>query len=397
MTGLRAPSRQSFDVVIVGGAVIGSAVAWWLTELGQPGRVLVVERDPSYEFASTARSSSGIRQQFSTPVNVLISQFGVAFIRSFEGRLGEDGCDLAFREHGYLVCCTAAGEATARALAELQRSLGAETVFLTAAEVGERFPYVATSDLAGASWGAGAEGWFDAMGLMQGFRRSARRRGVEYVENEVVALDRAGGRVEAAHLASGERVACGHVVNAAGTRARKVARMAGLDLAVEARKRHSFLFSCPDPVPGRMPLVTDPSGIYVRPEGPWFLTGLASDPDLESDPHDFDTDHALFEETIWPLIAHRVPQFERARVERFYTGHYAYNTLDQNAVIGPPPELPNFHFANGFSGHGLQQAPAVGRGVAELILYGGYRSLDLSPLGPERMTAGRPLRETAVI
>ena len=395
MTG--SPANASYDTVIVGGAVIGSAVAWWLTELGVPGRVLVVERDPTYEFSSTARSSSGIRQQFSTPVNVLISQFGVSFIREFAERLGEDGCDLAFREHGYLVCCTPAGEATARALVELQRSLGAQTVYLTAEEVADRFPYVRSDDLAGASWGAGAEGWFDAMGLMQGFRKSARRRGVEYVANEVVALDREGGRIAAVRLPSGERIACGHLVNAAGTGARRVARMAGLDLAVEARKRHSFLFSCPDPVPGAMPLVTDPSGIYVRPEGPWFLTGLASDPDLEADPDDFDTDHALFEQTIWPLIAHRVPQFERARVERFYTGHYAYNTLDQNAVIGPAPELPNFLFANGFSGHGLQQAPAVGRGVAELILYGGYRSLDLSPLGAERMAAGRPLRETAVI
>lgn len=392
----RSRSFRTCDVVIVGGGVIGSAVAWWLTELGFQGRGLVVERDPTYEFSSTARSSSGIRQQFSTPVNVLISQFGIGFIRSFPERV-EQGVDLAFREHGYLVCATPAGEATARALVELQRALGAGTVWLEPDDIRQRFPYVNTADLAGASWGARDEGWFDATGLHQGLARAARQRGVEWRQGEVVDIERAGGRLQAVRLADGQRIACGAVVDAAGPRARAVARMAGLDLPVEPRKRHSFVFSCPDPVPPPMPLVTDRSGIYARPEGAWFLTGLASDPDPEADPDDFDTDHALWEERIWPALAHRVPQFERARVERFYTGHYAFNTLDQNAVIGRAPGLEGFHFANGFSGHGLQQAPAVGRGIAELICHGRYRSLDLSPLGPERIAERRPLRETAVI
>jgi len=393
-----APERPAYDVVIVGGAAIGSSVAYWLSETeGFDGSVLVVERDPSYARASTTLSTSAIRQQFSNPINVRISQFGVHFIRDFQEIMGEDGTDLCFREHGYLICCSEEGRETLRAMVAMQRELGAGTVFLDPAELARRFPYMRTDDLAGAAWGSRDEGWFDSTGLLMGFARRARRCGAVYVHDTVTGLARDGGRISAVRLGSGACVGCGTLVNAAGPRARTVARMAGLDLPVEPRKRHSFVFSCPDPIPGRMPLITDASGMYVRPEGMGFLTGGASTPDAPADYDDFDTDHAIFEDWIWPALAHRVPQFERARVEGFWTGHYAYNTLDQNALIGPHPEVENLLFANGFSGHGLQQAPAVGRGVAEWIVHGEYRSLDLAPLGVGRALEGRPVREAAII
>lgn len=384
----------SWDVVIVGGAAIGASVAWWLTR--EPGlRVLIVERDPSYATASTSLSAASIRQQFSTPVNVAISRFGVEFIRDFPARTG--GPDLALRENGYLVCASAKGRAALEAMVATQHAEGAATRLLPRGALAERFPWLQSDDLALASFGETGEGWFDATGLRQGLLSGARAAGAGYLAGEVTGFETEGPRITAVRLAGGGRIACGAVVNAAGPRAARVAAMAGLCLPVEPRKRHCFVVSCPEAVPAGMPLVTCPSGLWVRPEGAHVLCGAASDPDGPCDPEDFGTDHGVWEDFLWPALAHRVPQFERARVETWWTGHYAMNTLDANALLGPHPDRPNLYLANGFSGHGLQQAPAVGRGIAELIRFGGYRSLDLSPLSAERLVTGRALGEAAVI
>ncbi len=398
-----APEQDRYDVVIAGGAVIGSSIAYWLTENPDfNGSVLVVERDSTYEFASTTLSTSAIRQQFSNPINVKISQFGVEFIRNFPETMarfyeGEESPNLGFKEHGYLYCCSPAGVDAARDRVELQRSLGAHTVFLTPADVSERFPYVNVEDLGGASWGASAEGWFDSNGLMQGFRHAARKNGASYIDNEIVDLVRKNNSIAAVSLKTGEQIGCGTFVNATGARARTVANLVGLDIPVEPRKRHTFVFDCTTAVPGRMPNIIDMSGTFVRPEHSLYLTGNTPLPDVEVTVDDFETDHKEFEERIWPALAHRIPQFEAIKVMQFWTGHYAFNTLDHNAIVGRHPDVPNFIFANGFSGHGLQQAPAVGRGVSELITYGEYRTLDLSPLRYERIPGNQPFLEQVVI
>ncbi|MGF7158719.1 glycine/D-amino acid oxidase-like deaminating enzyme [Rhodoligotrophos appendicifer] len=392
------PEQSRYDVVIIGGAVMGSATAYFLSHNPDfAGSILVVERDSTYEFASTSRSTSSIRQQFSNPINVKISQFGVDFIRAFPETMGPEAPDLSFKENGYLICCTDAGVETVRELVDMQRSLGAHTVFLTPGQILERFPYVNVEDLAGGSWGSKAEGWFDANGLMQGFRRAARKSGAEYIENEVVGLVRETNAVTTVLLSTGERIACGTVVNTAGSRGPGIARMIGLEIPVEPRRRHSFIFSCATPIPGAMPNVIDISGTFVRPEGDYFLTGNTPLVDGEADIDDFETVHEEFEERIWPSLAHRIPPFESIRVTNFWTGHYDYNTMDHNAIVGRHPEVTNFIFANGFSGHGLQQSPAVGRGISELITYGGYRTLDLSPMRYERVPANEPFLEQAVI
>ncbi|MFV0472779.1 MAG: NAD(P)/FAD-dependent oxidoreductase [Pikeienuella sp.] len=398
-----APRRPAYDVVIVGGAVIGSSVAYWLTENpGFDGSILVVERDSTYEFSSTALSTSAIRQQYSNPINVKISQFGVGFIHGFRDRMrkfydGEAAPDLGFREHGYLYCCSPEGAEAARERVELQRSLGAHTLFLEPGALKAQFPWLHVDDLGGGAWGAKAEGWFDSIGLMNGFRRGASRNGAEYVENEVTGVELSGGRVAAVTLKTGERIACGLLVNAAGPRATTIANMAGLSIPVEPRKRHSFVFSSPAPIPGRMPNVIDLSGTFVRPEHDWFLAGDTPTPDGPAAVDDFETSHEEFDNHIWPALYHRIPQFDALRVRRFWTGHYAFNTLDHNAIIGPHTRVDNFFFANGFSGHGLQQSPAVGRGISELIVHGGFRTLDLSPLSYERIERNEPFLEEAVI
>lgn len=397
------PKRDFYDVVIVGGAAVGSSVAYWLAQEAA-GRmsILVVEKDSTYEFSSTALSTAAIRQQYSNPINVKISQFGVEVIRNFATIMapyfkGEAAPDLGFKEYGYLYCCSPEGVDAARARVDMQRSLGAETVWLDPGALKERFAWINVEDLGGGSWGAAAEGWFDNMGLLQGFRRGARALGAEYVENRVTGMTVAGGKVTEVRLQTGEVVRCGIVVNAAGPRAQQVCDMAGVRIPVAPFKRYSFVFSSATPIPAPMPNVIDLSGTFVRPEGALFLTGNTPQDNGPADYDDFSPCDAEFEEYIWPALYHRIPDFDALKVQRAWTGHYEYNTLDHNGIVGWHPEVTNFMFANGFSGHGLQQSPATGRAVMELIVHGGFRTLDFTPFAYERIPANRPFLEEAVI
>lgn len=388
---------DSYDVVIVGGAVIGSAVAYFLTrpDSGFDGRVLIVERDPSYAFASTALSASGIRHQFSNPINVAISQFGTRFIKAAPETLG---VDLGLHEQGYLFLATSEDqEDTLRANHAVQADAGADVVLLDRDALAERFPHLRVDDIRLASLGLSGEGWFDNTGLMTALRSKAREAGADFVAGTVVGMERDGGRVRALTLEDGRRVACGWVVNASGPRAAETARMAGLDIPVEPRKRTVFAFDCQTSPGGHLPLTIDPTGLWMRPEGNQFISGCPPphDPAVAFD--DFDPAYDLFDDIIWPTLAGRAPCFEAIKMTRAWAGHYAMNTLDHNVVVGPHSNVGNFLFANGFSGHGLQQAPAVGRGLAEWIAFGEFRSLDLSPLGYARIAAGEPFLERAVI
>ena len=390
---------DSYDVVIVGGGVVGSAIAYFLAaEPAFDGRVLVVEQDPAYAQCSTTLSAGSIRQQFSTPENIELSKFGARFLKNIGGFLAVDGeaPQVRFVEMGYLFLATETGLPVLQANHDVQREHGVRVALLTPEELTSRFPWLRVSDLAAGSMGLANEGWFDPYGLLQGFRRKARDLGACYLTNRVVGIQRQEARVSGISLASGERVGCGVVVDAAGPRAAEVAAMAGLSLPVRPRKRFVYVFDCRTPVPG-CPLLIDPSGVYVRPEGNGFICGVSPPQGQDPDCLDLELDYSLFEEIIWPALAHRAPCFEAIKLIRAWAGHYAYNTLDQNAILGPHPEVTNFLFANGFSGHGLQQSPAVGRGLAELISSGGYRSLDLSRFGYERIMRGEPLRELNVV
>lgn len=399
----KAPSRSSYDIVIVGGAVVGSSTAYWLSQaVGAKKSILVVERDSSYEFSSTALSTSAIRQQYSNPINVKISQFGIEIIRNFPERMAEFYKDeaapgLGFREHGYLYCCSPDGVEAAKARVDLQRSLGAHTVFLEPGPLKDKFPWINVEDLGGGAWGSRDEGWFDSMGLLNGFKRAARATGVEYIDNAVTGLQVANNAVTGVTLSTGEVVSCGVLVNAAGPRAQQVAAMAGLAIPVAPFKRYSFVFSSANPIPGRMPNVIDLSGTFVRPEGELFLTGNTPIDDGPAGYDDFEMHHEEFDDRIWPALWHRIPAFDALKVQQCWTGHYEYNMLDHNGIVGFHPVIKNFMFANGFSGHGLQQSPAVGRAVSELIIHGSFQTLDLSPFCYERVERNEPFLEEAVI
>lgn len=389
-------AEQNYDVVIVGGAAVGSAVAWFLKgEIGFQGTVAVIERDPTYATAATTLSAASIRQQFSTPENIRMSRFGLEFLNGLGDRFGE-GADAAFREGGYLLLATEAGRAVLEANHAVQRREGADIALLTPAELAGRFDWISPDGVALAALGLAGEGWFDAHALLQSLRTGARRHQVDYIHGEVVGIDSAPGRIERVRLADGRTVGGGCFVNAAGPQAGRVARMAGVDLPVGPRKRSVFVFRCREPV-GAMPLLVDTSGLWVRPEGDVFITGISPQAGDDPETDSLDVDYELFDEVLWPALATRIPAFEAIRMERAWAGHYDYNSLDQNAVIGPHPEFGNLIFANGFSGHGLQQAPAAGRAVAELIVHGRYQTLDLSVFGYGRIAANAPVRELAVI
>lgn len=389
------------DVVIVGGAIVGSATATFLAERRDwHGRVVVVERDLTFRTSSTTLSAASIRLQFSTPLNIEISRFGVEVIRHPGTWLAVEGQpvpEVDFVEGGYLFLATEAGIPILESNHAVQREHGVNVVLLTPAELQARFPWMQVDDLAGGSLGLADEGWFDAYALLQAFRAKARSLGVEEVTGEVVEVERNGGRATGVRLADGRHIEADWVINAAGPRAGGVAGMAGLRLPVSPRKRMVFHFDCRTRI-ADAPLTIDTSGVYFRPEGPNYIAG-SSPRGAQPDPDtlDLEVDRSWFEEVIWPAIAHRVPAFESIRLLDAWAGHYEVNTLDHNAVIGPHPDLPNFLFANGFSGHGLQQAPAAGRALAEWIATGDYETIDVRPLGYERIAANQPYEELNVI
>lgn len=386
------------EVVIIGGSVMGASCAFWLTRMNPGTDVLVVERDTTFATASTALSASGIRQQFTTAVNVEISRFGIQFIKNFAQEAPQSGIPtLGLRENGYLFLSqTVEGAAALAEVAALQRSHGAATEMWTAGQVAARFPWLNTDDLTAASFGPRDEGFFDNMGLLFGLRAAAKAQGARFVTDEVTGLTVTSGRVTGVQLAKGGHVACDVAVNAAGTRAAKVLRWAGLDLAVEPRKRTIFVIDAPNARHPDAPLLVD-RDFWIRPEHQQWITATVPAEDGPCDEDDFEPQHGLWEEVIWPALWHRAPGFDAVKVVRAWAGHYAYNTLDQNAILGPHPDMPNLFLMNGFSGHGLQQSPAVGRGIAEHILHGGWQTIDLSDLSVERMLKGAPFREMAIV
>jgi glycine/D-amino acid oxidase-like deaminating enzyme len=398
------PGFDSYDVVIIGGAIMGSSTAWWLTQdPAFTGRVLVVERDPTYAKAATTLSFSCIRQQFSTELNIRISQFGADFVQSLRARMGGDARvpELKIQNFGYLYLAdTPAFADVLRRNQAVQAAAGAGTRLLTPAQMQAEYPFLMVDDLVLGSLNTQDEGYFDGSTVFDWFQRKAREGGVDYVADTVVGIDLApgGGRVTGVRLASGRKVACGWVVNASGTRGARTAAMAGIRLPIEPRKRFTWVIQAARPLDRPLPLVIDPSGAFAREVGGGtYMAGGHADIDPEVDVEDFAMDHDLWLDKIWPALATRIPAFEEVKVISEWAGQYDYNTLDQNAVTGPCPGLPNFLFLNGFSGHGLQQSPAMGRGTAEWIVHGRYRTLDLSPFHYDRVTAGQAVVEAAII
>jgi len=385
-------------VVIAGGGVIGSAIAYFLASHPRfTGEITVIERDPTYAQASSALSASSIRQQFSQPVNITVSQFGIEFLRNIHQHLavGGDVPDIGLTERGYLYLATDAGAATLRENHATQRAMGVEVALLEPEQLRQRFPWLNVEDLALGSLGLSGEGWFDGYGLLMAFKQKARSLAVQYVKAEATGFVHSAGRVTAVALQGGTQLPCDWAVNAAGAWARPLLAGTGLDLPVYGRRRCVYAFASPAKAPD-CPLAIDSSGLWFRPEGDIWICGLPPAEGTDHNDAPLEVDHELFDQA-WLTLAHRVPGFEALRLQRAWAGYYEYNTHDHNALLGPHPQLPNLLLANGFSGHGLQQSPAVGRGLAEWMVDGAYTSLDLSPLAAGRLVRGDALMEKNVI
>ena len=354
--------------------------------------------DPTYELASTPRASGGVRRPFSLPENIALSQYSVDFFAGFGTTMAVGGTtpDIGFRRDGYLFIVPPDDVGTLRRNYETQRDLGCDVRWLEPGELKQRWPSMNVADL-GAGVHSPDDGWLDPHAVLMGLRAKARSLGAEFVAGEVVGLERSGTRgttVAVARLHDGRRIAAGVFVNAAGAWAKEVAAMAGVAVPVEPMRRFEHYFECRDPIEP-LPYLKDTRKLAFRPEGSGYSGGV---PTL-AEPRgvNFAVDPRYFEDVVWPALAHRFPQFERTRCRRTMAGLYDQNDLDGNVVVGPVGGLGNFHLLAGFSGHGLMHVPGCGRAMAELILTGGFETIDLTRFGWRRVADGDPLPEQGIV
>ena len=384
------------DVAIVGGGAMGWSTAFWLTRRAPGLDVVVIERDPSYARAATALSVASIRQQFTTAINVRISRFGIEFFRNFTAETGAP--ELGLREQGYLFLAgSQSGAEVLRQAAALQRGEGAATELIRPATLAARYPWLRLDDVALASFGPDGEGWYDNMGLLSGLRGAARGSGARALRGTVTEVMAAGARGRGLRLADGGEIAAGAVVLAAGTGTAELLEALGEHCPVEPRKRTVFVIDAPEARHPGAPLIVDHTGFYLRPEGERWIAATVPEEDVPCAADDFEPDLAQFDDLLWPRLYARSESFAAVKVLRAWAGHYDYNRLDANALVGRWPGWENLYALTGFSGHGLQQAPAMGRGMAELLAAGRYETLDLSELGAERLVNGARVREKAVV
>lgn len=398
-----SPSKQQYDVVIIGGSTSGASIAWHLVQNSDfKGSVLVVERDPSLQYSATKASNNCMRQQFATKINVEIAQYAAEFVRKYGDQFGPDPCvpNPPIRDFGYLYLSDSPKfTEVLQKDQQLQASCNAGTAMISAADIKEKYPWFYIDDLHSGSLNTKDEGCFNAFGMVEWLRKTACEKGVEYVSNEVVNMAVDHDQVTSIILSSGESIAAKNVVNAAGTRAAQVAQLAGIQVPIEARRRYTYIFEADEPLAKDLPLTIDPTGVHFRSYAAKnYLVGCPPiGPDNAVDVNDFSFAEDAWNEKILPIISHRIPQFKSARVTDQWMGHYEFNTFDHNAIVGPHNQISNFFFCAGFSGHGSQQAPACGRAVAESIVYGRFKTLDLGDLSYARIPEGRPLTERAVI
>jgi glycine/D-amino acid oxidase-like deaminating enzyme len=388
-------AAKAYDIIIVGGGVIGSSIAYHLLNDGLHGTVAVLEKDLSYEFASTPRSMGGIRQQFSTEINIRICQYSIEAIERFDEEMAVDGepAHAEYHPRGYLFLADEANWETLQKQYRLQRSLGVDVTLLTPEEVKDLIPHMNIDGMRGASFGRRA-GYMDAFGLLQGYQRKAKSLGAKYIQAEVVEILRRKERVVGVRTSTGDVLEGASVVIAAGAWAADVGAMAGVELPVEPTLQMAFCFDPAEKFDYDLPFIFDPQGQWFRHEsGKHVLTGK----DRHEDPgFRIDWDRQYFEEDLWPRLAGLIPSFERLKLLRGWGGLYAVNKLDHNALLGAYPGLDGLYVAGGFSGHGLMQSPAVGKGMSELIRTGRYETIDLSPLELDRIFTGRRVLEEGV-
>ena len=382
-----------FDVVIVGGALTGSCTAYHLLTRDPSLRIGIIEKDPSFEFAASSRSNAMVRTVFSQPENLLMSRYGQSIYGDFSTLMDIDGSrpPLDYERGGLMIIGNTEDQAldilTNR---EFQIGMGCDVELLTPQDINDRWPDINTDDVVNAVLSPDA-GWIDPHGAMTGLRKKVRTLGAEYIIGEVVDLKGQGVQMESVILQDGQKIFAKWVVNAAGAWAGALCTRAGFDIPVVPLPRMVYYFETQNSLQP-LPYVRDGLGVGFRREGRGYISGI-TDFQIAGE-FDFDVRHDWFEERVWEGLANRVPKFESIKVMNSWVGHYAQNLFDGNMVIGAwPGRYENFLIATGFSGHGLQHAPAIGRALSELILDGEFKTIDLSRLGCQRLIDNTPYAE----
>ncbi|WP_100403744.1 NAD(P)/FAD-dependent oxidoreductase [Bacillus sp. FJAT-42315] len=385
---------QQADIIIVGGGVMGSSTAYFLRKSGFEGKIIVFEKDPVYEYASTPRSAGGIRQLFTTAINIKLSRFSLQQYKQFPDEMAIDNerAEINFQQRGYLFLATKEMLPAIEQQKELQHQLGVPSQLLSALELRRIIPEIEIEDLAGGLY-CGEDGYLDPYSVMQGYRKKAQQLGAEYISKEVDLILTENDHVIGVRLTDGKEYRANTVINCAGAWGAYLSEKIGLPLPVVPLKRQIFQFDVATPLAKPLPLTVDPTGVYFRHEGEKIIAGFSEDikPGI-----DFTWKRSYFEE-LWPVLAHRIPNFETIKLKSGWAGLYDFNTVDQNAIIGEHPLMNGYYLALGFSGHGMQQAPAVGLGLAELIYKGQYENIDLTPLRVERFAENDLILEQAIV
>jgi glycine/D-amino acid oxidase-like deaminating enzyme len=378
---------ERVDIVVIGGGAIGVSVAYFVKLIDPGADIVVLERDPAYSLASTPRASGGVRRLFSLPENIALSAYSIEF---FQGL----GPDVSFRRNGYLFIVPPESRGMLRRNFDVQQGQGCRVEWLAPEEIKNRYRSMRVDDL-GAAVFSPDDGWLDPHGVLMSLKSRARSLGVRFLAGEAVGFDRTGSTITAVRLAGGPQIEAAQYVNAAGAWARDICAMLDLPVPIEPLRRYEHYFECQEPIEP-LPYLKDTRKLAFRPEGTGYSGGVPSLDEPRG--YRFDTDSGYFDRVVSPALAHRFPQFERTRCLRTLPGLYDQNDFDGNVIIGPSPDGPaNFHLLSGFSGHGLMHAPSCGRAMAELLLTGGYQTIDLTRFGWWRVSAGMPLREEGII
>jgi len=390
------------DLIIVGGGVMGSSLAYHLRKDGYTGSIAVFEQDRMYEYSSTPRSYGGFRQTFGTEGNIRMSRYSFQVFKNFATEMALDGepAVIDFKPHGYLYLADDRILSILKDNMKRQKRCGVNVQLLTPSDVKGLVPELNVDDLAGAVFDVEA-GNADPYSVLQWYVKHARRLGVDYIYEKVQAILTDTGQVTGVRLANGREHCAPVVVNAAGAWSGEISRTAGVDIPVRPLRKQVYCIDVAMPFPRDLPFVFDLSGTYFLGEGSKVIAGAREGAHLaeqreSSFDFSFHLDRSFFNDEVWPLLAHRSPHFEKLKLERGWAGLYEYNYVDHNAIIGLHPQVRGYYLITGFSGHGFQQSPAAGKGLSELIRWGKYRTMDLSAFSPERFAGNRLIFESEV-
>jgi glycine/D-amino acid oxidase-like deaminating enzyme len=384
------------DVVIAGAGVVGCATAVHLLEKSPGLDVVVVEPDPTYARAATGRGTGGVRQLFTCPENIYLSQYTLEVIEGWERWAGAEGYqapDLHWRPQGYLFV---AGETDVRALADnfdAQRRHRVDAEWIEPAGLAGRYPQLHVAGLAGAVLSV-KDGWLDPKAFFTGVRAKAERLGAVFLTDRVVDFTVTGTAVRSVALASARVLAAGAVVNAAGAWAPDLTARLGMRLPVEPMRRHEHYVETGQDI-SHLPFIKDVEGLAIHPHLSGASVGLVDFDHPGGE--DFTIDASYYARSVAPALTHRLRGLGTLEEKKTWTGLYDQNRLDGNMILGNwPGHLDNFYVASGFSGHGFMHALGIGRGLSELILNGEYTTLDLYRMGYQRVLDNRPYPEYGI-